>query len=291
MKENIYKGILTTKKEKTYLLAEGGAKYLEGENIWSGYLKHFSGRKVCARRLTQCDYETNKEIIIMWPDKPAQEEPFVELYFNERLAKYRTSFLGHLAINVDGEIFNFSHLLNENEIMKHEDYFFRPALGEFAPHPVTRTYNVDNPLKPYYDKFGRLFMRTIHILKITGLDVKKLSEIFYEQLKTIRSTPPDPKRPEEYSDFKILTNSCSTIIREGFKKYGFEKITGMFPRDIFVNISYYFLMQANDKRIRAAWRALPQLMVDEAAPSVMPPLMNPLNRWKKRCLEKYEQAA
>ncbi len=222
----------------------------------------------------------------MWPDEDAPEEPFVELYFNQRLAKYRTSFLGHLAINVNGEIFNFSHLLNENEIMKHEDYFFRPALGEFAPHPILGRYNVDNPQKPYYDKFGRLFMRTIHVLKITGLDTKKLSQIFHEQLETIKNTPPDPKDPQKYRDFNILTNSCSTIIRNGFKKYGFKKIAGMFPRDIFVNVSYYFLVQEKDKRIKASRRTLPQLMVDEAAPSVLPPLMNPVNRWKERQLRK-----
>jgi len=282
MKENIYRGILTAKDVNVYLLTEDGAKVLENEKIWSGYLKHFSGRKVRARLLPQRDYETGRKIIIMWPEMPAPEDPFVELYFNERLAKYRTSFLGHLAINVNGEIFNFSHLLNENEIMKHEDYFFRPALGEFSPHPVFGRYNVDDPQKPYYDKFGRLFMRTIHVLKIIGLDIKRLSQIFHEQLEKIKNTPPDPKDPQKYRDFNILTNSCSTVIRSGFKKYGFEEITGMFPRDIFVNISYYFLMQENDKRIRAAWRTLPQLMVDEAAPSVMPPLMNPLNRWKKR---------
>jgi len=282
MKENISKGILTAEKEKTYLLAENSKSLLEEEKIWSGYLKHFSGRKACARRLPQCDYETGREIIIMWPDEDTPEEPFVELYFNQRLAKYRTSFLGHLAINVDGEIFNFSHLLNENEIMKHEDYFFRPALGEFAPHPVLGRYNVDDPQRPYYDKFGRLFMRTIHVLKITGLNVKKLSQIFHEQLETIKNTSPDPKNSEKYRDFNILTNSCSTIIREGFKKYGFKNIAGMFPRDIFVKASFYFLYQAKDKRIKASRRVLPQLIVSEAAPSVMPPLMNPLTRWKAR---------
>lgn len=284
MKENIYKGILTVKGTNAYLLAESGAKLLEGERIWSGYLKHFIGRKVRARHLPQRDYETGRETIIMWPDENAPEGPFVELYFNERLVKYRTSFLGHLAVNVNGEIFNFSHLLNENEIMKHEDYFFRPALGEFAPHPVLGRYNVDDPQKPYYDKFGRLFMRTIHVLKITGLDTKKLSRIFHEQLKAIRNTPPDPKDPQKYRDFNIFTNSCATVIRNGFKKYGFEIITGMFPRDIFVNVSYYFLMQEKDKRIIASRRTLPQLMVDEAAPSALPPLMNPLNFWKERQL-------
>jgi hypothetical protein len=287
MEENIYRGILTAKDANAYLLTEKGEKLLEGKKIWSGYLKHFSGLKVCARLLPQRDYETGNQIIIIWPYAEVPEEPFVELYFNERLSKYRTSFLGHLAINVNGEIFNFSHLLIENEIMKHEEYFFRPALGEFAPHPVLGRYNVDDPQRPYYDKFGRLFMRTIHVLKITGLDVKELSQIFHEQLETIKNTPLDAKNSEKYRDFNILTNSCSTIVREGFKKYGFKKIAGMFPRDIFINTSYFFLRQLKDKRIKASRRVLPQLMVDEAAPSVMPPLMNPLNWWKEKRLRNF----
>lgn len=130
-------------------------------------------------------------------------------------------------------------------------------------------------------------MRTIHVLKITGLDVKELSQIFHEQLETIKNTPLDAKNSEKYRDFNILTNSCSTIVREGFKKYGFKKIAGMFPRDIFINTSYFFLRQLKDKRIKASRRVLPQLMVDEAAPSVMPPLMNPLNWWKEKRLRNF----
>ena len=54
---------------------------------------------------------------------------------NERLTKYFVSYLGHTAVNVNGSIFNFSHLMNENEIMGKEEYFYRPALSEFAPSP------------------------------------------------------------------------------------------------------------------------------------------------------------
>lgn len=285
MEDTIYKGKLTADNKKAYILTENGERLLENENIWNGYLTHWSGTKVCARRLPQKDYETGKQIIIIWPDVPAPGEPFVNLYFNERLAKYPASFLGHLAININGEIFNFSHLLIENEIMKHEEYFFRPALGEFAPHPVLCRYNVDDPHKPYYDKFGRLFMRTIHVLKITGLDTKKLSEIFHNQLKVIKNTPVNQKKPEKYAHFNIFTNSCSTIIRNGFKKYGVKKIEGTFPRDLFVNALYYFSYKSKNPQIKASYRILNQLMVPEAAKSVMPPLMNPVNRWKWRHLK------
>lgn len=285
MNDTIYKGILTTHSGKTYLEGEGGSGFLEDEKIWSGYLLHWSGIKVCARRLPQRDYETGKPIIIMSPDEPMPVKPFVDLYFNERLVKYPVSFLGHLAVNVSGEIFNFSHLINENEVMRHEEYFFRPALGEFAPHPVTGRDNTDDPEKPYYDKFGRLFMRTIHVLRITGLDTQKLSQIFHGELEIIHNAPPDPNKPGHYIDFNIFTNSCSTIIRDGFKKMGFKKIRGIFPRNLFVNASYYFLTQSEYPLIKASLFTLNQLCVPEAARSAMPPLLNPLNRYKHHRLK------
>ena len=220
----------------------------------------------------------------MWPDEPAPQEPFVDLYFNERLVKYPVSFLGHLAVNVNGEIFNFSHLINENEVMRPEEYFYRPAMGEFAPHPVSGRANLDDPQKPYYDKFGRLFMRTIHVLRITGLDTQKLSQIFHDELEIIHNAPPDPKKPGHYINFNIFTNSCSTIIRDGFQKLGFRKIRGIFPRDLFVNVAYHFLKQTEYPRIKASRFTLNQLHVPEAAPSAMPPLLNPFNRIKNRIL-------
>jgi hypothetical protein len=98
MNDMMYRGALTTTGRTPFLLADDGTLYLEDEIIWSGYLSHWSGRKVCARRLLQKDYEARKPIIILWPDIPALEEPFVDLYFNERLVKYPVSFLGHLAV-------------------------------------------------------------------------------------------------------------------------------------------------------------------------------------------------
>jgi len=280
MEESVYKGVLTVSGKAAFLAGADGARHLEGEKIWSGYKRHWTSLPVSARRLPQKDYETGRPIIIMWPDAPAVPEPFVDLYFNERLVKYPASFLGHMAVNVNGEIFNFSHLINENEVMRHEEYFFRPALGEFAPHPVSGRANLDDPQKPYYDKFGRLFMRTIHVLRITGLDTQRLSKIFHSDLEVIYNAPPDPRKPGHYSDFNIFTSSCSTIIRDGFKKMGFRRIRGIFPRDLFVNVAYYFLNQTEYPLIKASFFTLNQLHVPEAAPSAMPPLLNPLNRYK-----------
>jgi hypothetical protein len=286
MKDGIYKGILTNIGGRSFLAGDDGARYLEDEIIWSGYLPHWNGFSVCARKLPQRDYETGKPIIILWPNEPAPSAPFVELYFNERLVKYPTSVLGHLAVNVNGEIFNFSHKINENEAMKPEEYFFRPALGEFAPHPASGRDNEDDPARPYYDKFGRLFMRTIHALKITGPDTPKLSRFLHGQLEIIYNTPPDPKRPAYYRDFGIFTRNCATFIRDGFRSLGYKKISGVFPRELFVNVAYFFLKQNSDPSISVSCRTLRQLSVPEAAPSVLPPLVNPVNRWKSRILSK-----
>ena len=286
MKDIIYQGILTS-GSPPYLKGTDGEKYFEEEMIWSGYLTHWSGLKVYARRLPQRNYETGQPIIIMWPDDPPPEYPFVELYFNERLVKYPASFLGHMAINVNGEIFNFSHKINENEVMKPEEYFYRPALGEFAPHPVSGRDNADDPQKPYYDKFGRRFMRTIHVLRIIGLDTVKLALGFHSELEKIRNTRLDPKRPEYYADFNMFTRSCSTIIRDGFRSSGYKKISGIFPRELFVNISYYFAKQQDHLSVKASHHTLHQLQVPEAAPSAMPPLLNLMNRYRYYRLNKY----
>jgi hypothetical protein len=280
MKEIIYRGVLTGTEGKSFLLGADGTRYLEDEIIWSGYLLHWRGLPVCARRLPQRDYETERPIVIMWPDEPLPEGTFVDLCFTERLRKYPISFLGHLAVNINGEIFNFSHLLNENEVLRHEEYFFRPARGEFAPHPASGRDNTADPQRPYYDKFGRLFMRNIHVLRITGLDTQKFSQFSYDELNVIRNTPPDPGRPGHYADFNLFTRSCSTIIRDGFRNLGFKKIRGVFPRELFVNVAYYFLHQLDCPLIKASRFTLHQLRVPEAAASAMPPLLNPLNRYK-----------
>ncbi|MRR17762.1 MAG: hypothetical protein EG826_15045 [Deltaproteobacteria bacterium] len=280
MEESLYQGVLTVSGKTAFLAGADGARYLEGEKIWSGYLTHFRGLSVSARRLPQKDYETGRPIIIVWPDEPAAPEPFADLYFNERLVKYPASFLGHMAVNVNGAIFNFSHKLNENEAMRPEEYFYRPALGEFAPHPETGRDNVDDPGKPYYDKFGRLFMRTIHVLRLTGLDAARLSGFFYDVLAEIKNTPADPRRPGEYTGFSVFTKSCATIIRDGLRHLGFDKIRGILPRDLFVNVAYYFLKQSKRPSIKASRLTCRQLLVPEAAPSAMPPILNPVNRYK-----------
>ncbi len=279
----IIKGILRRNDGHPFIEGNDGVNYFSNHPIWDGYLDHWDGQFVFARLLPERDYEKNQPIVIIWPDKPKSTEPYVEIYYAQRLVKYLTSTLGHSAINVNGEIFNFSHLMNENEIITEEEFFYRPALGEFAPSPNNGKYEISEDGLPYYDKFGRNFMRTIHVLRIEGIDVEKLGNIYKHQLNVIRSTPPKPKEPEAYSGFNIFTRSCSTIIRDGLNQYGFDQIKGVFPRDLYISAAYH-LLKINSLKVEQI--IMPQLVVPEADLSAMSPILNPLNYIRSRLIAK-----
>ncbi len=276
MGNEIISGILKC-NDTTYILGPDNEHYLEDELIWNGYAKHWSEEKVCARHLPQRDYDTVKPIVIIWPDRKKPDAPYVDLYYNERLTKYSVSIFGHIAININGEIFNYSHLINENEILCEEEYFYRPALGEFAPDPKTGLYNIEDQEKPYYDKFGRLFMRNIHVLRIFGMNTYLLSKIFHEEMEAILSTPAVPGKPEEYRDFNFFTRSCSTIIRDGLRKYGLKKIGGITPKDLFIHVTYLFSRTGG---VSVDIYRVNQLKVPEAPYSKMTPFLNPINRFR-----------
>ena len=286
MDKGIYNGILTRDRGRTFIIDARGRRHFENETIWEGYITHWLGKKVNARRLAQKDYETGRPILILWPFREPSQDPYVELYYNERLVKYPLSLVGHLAVNVSGEIFNFSHLINENEIMTEEEYFYRPALGEFAPDPVTRHFNVADPEHPYYDKFGRNFMRTIHVLRITGLDAVRLRDYYAGMVREILARP-DPRHPEKYRDFNLFTRSCVTFIRDGLRSCGYKKLKGMFPRDFFINASYRFLELAGRGGLGASIYRMPQLLVPESPPSALTIIANPCNRVLVRKLPEY----
>ena len=282
----IYTGTLTQKNGRTFLVDERGARRLENEKIWPGYVAHWLGKKVNARFLPQKDYETDKNIIIMWPHMNPTRAPFVEIYYNERLVKYKFSMFGHLAVNVNGDIFNYSHLINENEIIKREEYFYRPCLGEFAPHPVTGRYDARDKNRPYFDKFGRNFMRTIHVLRIEGIDTDHLSDFYKNALWDILNSP-DPDRPEKYRDYNVFLRSCVTVIRDGLRDYGFRNLRGIFPRDFFINAAYNLLRLNGHGGMRVELLRMKQLNVPEAPYSALTFIMNPVNRLLKRKLPDY----
>src|SRR5271169_6109165 len=103
MNQKIYTGILSIQNGRTVLASNPASHCFENEKIWQGYTTHWLGKKVNARLLPQKDYETGKNIVIMWPDREQSKVPFVEIYYNERLEKYPFSMLGHLAININNE--------------------------------------------------------------------------------------------------------------------------------------------------------------------------------------------
>lgn len=280
--EGVLRGVLESSHRGTCIRGDDGAEYFSGEKFWRGYLVHWTGARVCARRLPQVDYDTGKRIIIVWPscgDEP--RPPYMELYYNERLVKYPASIFGHNAININGTVFNFSHLINENEAISEEEYLYRPALGEFAPSPDTGRFSVSDRERPYYDKFGRNFMRTIHVLHVEGIDTVRLMDIFSAEIERIRRTPPPARRPDKYRDFHFLRRSCTTIIRDGLRRYGFSAIRGVFPRDMFVS-AVYEILGSRDPSIHARAYCKGQLKVDESPYSAATPLLNPLNACRAR---------
>ncbi len=277
MEQHIIKGQLCKENGQAFIKSNGNT-FFEGRLIWDGYLTHWLDRNVCARELSQMDYKTSQPIILIWPDEPTSEEPIVDFYYNERLIKYPASLFGHNAINVNGHIYNFSHLLNENEIMTPEEFFYRPALGEFAPSPVNGKFEILENGQAFYDKFGRNFMRSIHVLRIRGMDIKRLSNILDEELDIIHTTPVNPKKPEKYADFSFFTRSCSTIIRDSLIKYGFENIDGILPRHLFVSTTFNMYKQRQNMNIKLELYTMPQLKIPEAPLSAMTPIFNMKHR-------------
>ena len=280
-------GKLTQENGASFILDENGVHHFENRVIWDGYLNHWSGQNVFARELTQRDYDKGEPIIIIWPDELNPDKPFIDLYYNERLIKYVASLLGHTAINVNGSIFNFSHLMNENEIMVKEEYFYRPALGEFAPSPNNGVFEILEDGRAFYDKFGRNFMRTIHRIRVFGLDTEKFMAVLKQSLEDILNTSPNPKEPEKYRDFNMVSNNCATVIQDAFNNCGFPKVRGRFPRDLFVSVAYTLF---NSSGLDVTYTTLPQLTVTEAPKSVLSPLVNPRNYFRLRELRIFESS-
>ena len=263
----------------TFIEDVTGARHLHAEQIWEGYLQHWTGAVVRARRLPQRDYESGRPIVLLAPDacRPI-DRPYVAIYYTERLTDYTASLFGHVAVDVDGTVFNFSHLLNEDEAITLEEFLYRPPFGEFSSHPETGGFNLADPDRPYYDKFGRLFMRSVHALIVQGLDGDAALEVFHNEMDTIHTTPVDPQRPEKYRDFNFLRRSCVTIIRDCLQRIGLTQVRGILPRELFVSTAHCLFEEHRAGRLDVEVRTLSQLKVAERSYSTVTPLLNPLNR-------------
>ncbi|MBI4054398.1 MAG: hypothetical protein HY397_03670 [Candidatus Doudnabacteria bacterium] len=280
-------GILESDKDAgVYVRDELGQKHLLDCKIWSGYLKHWIGKAVQARILREKDYESGKPLALLWPQKKPREESgknFLELYFLERLAKYWGSLFGHSAINLNGRVFNFAHKLNENEEMSEEEFFYRPALGEFAPN-LHGKYDTSDPEKPHYDKFGRVFMRTIHAFRIEGWETSALIAYYREMLAQIKNR--GDIRKDEYRDFNPITQNCVTIIRDGLRSTVLKQVKGILPKDFFASCVLEFLKLKKQRPITISFSTIPQILVPEAPKSRSVPLLNPVNFLRRLSLKK-----
>jgi hypothetical protein len=164
--------------------------------------------------------------------------------------------------------------------MTEEEYFYRPALGIFSPSP-DGLFDLSDPERQYLDKFGRQFMRTIHTLRITGRDTSGLELILRRKLAEIYNTPLDPLTPEYWTGFNKFTNSCTTLIRDSLREWGYPAVSGIFPLELFINALWLFRKKQQSGEVLISLYRHNQLVVDEAPLSRLSPLLNPLNKIKK----------
>ncbi|MCL5435583.1 MAG: hypothetical protein M1275_00690 [Patescibacteria group bacterium] len=268
-------GRLVSEEGKKFLRTDRGEKKFTEAAIWDGYFIHFNNRRVLGRTLPQIDYASGRPLALLWPEPDVPPEPFLEIYYNERLPNYPGSLFGHGAINVNGRIFNFAHKLNENEELTWEEYFFRPALGEFAPGPNGK-YDISDPQRPYYDKFGRRFMRAVWKLRITGIsNAAWLLEHFRARLKKIKTQILKPQFPDINRYFNLFSHNCITELHAGLTAWGLKNLNRWFPLDFFFSSKREFSKLAQKQNLQILVEKLPQLKVPEAPFSKSVPAVSP----------------
>ena len=104
-----------------------------------------------------------------------------------------------------------------------------------------------------------------------------LQAALHAELEKIHHTPEDPRKPGKYRDFRLLTRSCTTIIRDALRQNGFPRIRGVFPREMYASAVWSFREQEKKGGLKLSVYKRPQLFVDEAPASAITPLVNPLN--------------
>jgi hypothetical protein len=278
--EFLASGVLRRNAEGEYLDTSAGQPVKVSERLWAGYIEHWLGQRVRMYRLRERDYDSGAQILLLAPDVPSPTPPYVELYYNECLPGYVSSLFGHLAINVDGRVFSFSETLNENEAISPEEFLYRPAMGEFAAHPDTQSFNVADPNRPYFENFGRRFMRSIHALHIQGLDTARLTELLCLEIRIIGEKTPYPRRPHKYRDFHVIRRSCTSLIRDALREAGLREVSGILPRELFLNVAYQATRPDIRHSISVRASRLEQLKVPERPYSRPSPILNPLTRLK-----------
>ena len=165
---------------------------------------------------------------------------------------------------------------NDNESLK-EDLEQKPDKNLTIPEPS------QVPEELVWKTEGEIKMRSIHRIRITGIDTDWIMSELKERLNLIINTPSDPSNIEKYKDFSFFSNNCATIIRDVFHIIGYRKIKGRFPRELFISAAYHL---SNINGLNIEYSFLPQLKVPEAPLSMVSPILNPLNYFRFNKLRK-----
>ncbi len=281
-------GILRSDGKKHWVEGQRGACLWEEGCIWDGYVRHWLNQPVCGRLLQERGYDTDRRLLMLWPGDfdDRLQTPHFQIYLNERLTNFRGSLLGHSAINVRGRAFNFSYRRNENEAVPVEEYLYRPALGQFGVHPVRGRVDGEFNGRPYYNNFGRLFGRTIHVLHVeTSEEVAgRLSAFFQTKMDIIRNAPVVQEAPNSNPFFHFYRRNCATIIRDGLRRAGPFPVRGVTPMDLFESALMHFRREANRGTCRVGLWSMRQLKVPEAPYSAMVRGINPLY-WARQAMK------
>jgi hypothetical protein len=159
-------------------------------------------------------------------------------------------------------------------ILPEKDYITEKNIVLLWPDGL---FDTSDPERPYLDKFGRQFMRTIHVARITGRETSGLESILRRKLKDIFDTPVDSAEPEYYRDFSKFSNICTTIIRDSLREWGFDRVKGIFPGEMFISAVWEFRKRSKSGGFNLSVFTRDQLMVDEAPASTHSPILNPVN--------------
>ena len=243
------------------LVSGSGRTALDG--LWPGY-RVLSGSDVRLRWLREDRAGARIALLAPAADCPPGPDR-VEVYFLHRLREQLVSLFGHLAIAVRGRVWNFSAVLEENEAVSWDEYFYRPQTGPFVRH-------ADGHGLARVDRYGRRFMRAADVLSLEGLPAERLADVLDGLLDEVRAAA-EKAQDGSSPAFSSWSRNCAGFIREALNESGVGSFSSHAPRDLFVELAWHFR-----KRGGATFRRVPQLIVPGILPSSSAvPLLRPAN--------------
>lgn len=268
MRTDALRGILRWRgpARSTVVLAGGGER--RTGVLWPGYAR-FAGTRVLVRPLPV--HDAGKPVLLVAPLGDAPPARSVELYLAERLPRHAMSRFGHVAAWAGGHVFNYSRTWRENEALDWAEFAWRPPLGDYGPER--------------HDYFGRRFMRTLHVLRIDGLDTVRVRASLQAVRERILARPPDPRDPEYAPWVNLAGRNCVALLRLALVEAGLPVFHGLTPRAFFVDAAWRLRRLAGRGVLRLSYRRLPQVVVPECAPSL------PASSWSPRTAQRERRLA